>query len=56
MLIELGGSDVYLQDRGVCGSKWPWPALTKTTLKEELRFLRHDLTAGMSTGQEFTDL
>lgn len=29
MLIEFGGSDVYLQDKGVCDSKWPWPALTK---------------------------
>jgi hypothetical protein len=56
MLIELGGSDVYLQDKGICDSKWPWPALTKTTLEAELYFLRHDLTACRSAGQEFTDL
>jgi hypothetical protein len=55
MLIELGGSEVYLQDKGFCSSKWPWPALTKITLKAELYFLRHDLTA-RSAGQEFTDL
>jgi hypothetical protein len=27
MLIELGGSEVYLQDKGVCDSKRPWPAI-----------------------------
>jgi hypothetical protein len=45
MLIELGGSDVYLPDKGVCDIKWPWPALTKIILKAELYFLRHDLNA-----------